>query len=238
MTDADPVNPMRIFHELSARLPDGRDRLRRFRLVGELVCPPPRFRGGDARVRCRARWPRWAPQCPMLIGAKWAHPDRPAIAFVGDGAMQMNGMAELITVEHYWRAVADPRLIVAVLHNNDLNQVTWELRAMGGAPKFVASQTLPDVDYAEFARSLGLLRRSTSTIPSSSAQRGTRRWPPIAHGARRAVRSRRPADPAARHVRADQSVRECARRGGRRRLEPVVKQGTKQKVQQYLPGTK
>ena len=96
------------------------------------------------------------PGVPYVIGAKWAHPDRPAIALVGDGAMQMNGMAELITVAHYWSQWADPRLIVAILHNNDLNQVTWEMRAMSGAPKFAASQTLPDVDFAGFARSLGL----------------------------------------------------------------------------------
>ena len=78
------------------------------------------------------------------------------IALVGDGAMQMNGLAELITISHYWSQWADPRLIVAILHNNDLNQVTWEMRAMSGAPKFAESQTLPDVDYAGFARSLGL----------------------------------------------------------------------------------
>jgi pyruvate dehydrogenase (quinone) len=70
--------------------------------------------------------------------------------------MQMNGLAELITVKHYWESWADPRLVVAVLHNNDLNQVTWEMRAMGGSPAFTASQALPDVDYAAFARSLGL----------------------------------------------------------------------------------
>ena len=65
--------------------------------------------------------------------------------------MQMNGMAELITIKHYWQQWADPRLVVAVLHNNDLNQVTWEMRAMEGSPKFAESQTLPDVDYAGFA---------------------------------------------------------------------------------------
>ena len=70
--------------------------------------------------------------------------------------MQMNGLAELITIKHYWEQWADPRLIVAILHNNDLNQVTWEMRAMEGAPKFTESQQLPDVDYAGFARSLGL----------------------------------------------------------------------------------
>jgi pyruvate dehydrogenase (quinone) len=71
--------------------------------------------------------------------------------------MQMNGLAELITIARYWSDWADPRLVVAVLHNNDLNQVTWELRAMGGTPRFVESQALPDVQYADFASSLGLL---------------------------------------------------------------------------------
>jgi pyruvate dehydrogenase (quinone) len=69
--------------------------------------------------------------------------------------MQMNGLAELITVKHYWQQWSDPRLVIAVLHNNDLNQVTWELRSMGGAPKFEESQRIPDVDYAAFAKSLG-----------------------------------------------------------------------------------
>ena len=96
------------------------------------------------------------PGVPYAIGAKFAHPDRPAVALVGDGAMQMNGMAELITVARYYEQWSDPRLIVAVLHNNDLNQVTWEMRAMEGAPKFEESQTLPSVSYAGFAASLGL----------------------------------------------------------------------------------
>ena len=96
------------------------------------------------------------PAVPYAIGAKFTHPDRPAIAFEGDGAMQMNGLAELITVSRYWAEWADPRLVVAVPHNNDLSQVTWELRAMGGTPTFVESQALPDVSYAEFAASVGL----------------------------------------------------------------------------------
>ncbi|MEU6811435.1 thiamine pyrophosphate-requiring protein [Streptomyces sp. NPDC046831] len=93
---------------------------------------------------------------PYAIGAKFAHPDRPAIALVGDGAMQMNGMAELITAAKYRHRWEDPRLVVAVWNNRDLNQVTWELRAMGGAPSFLPSQEIPDVQYAAFARSLGL----------------------------------------------------------------------------------
>jgi pyruvate dehydrogenase (quinone) len=93
---------------------------------------------------------------PYAIGAKFAHPDRPAIALVGDGAMQMNGLAEMVTAAKYRDLWEDPRLVVAVWNNHDLNQVTWELRAMGGAPSFVPSQELPDVQYAAFARSLGL----------------------------------------------------------------------------------
>ncbi|MGW2718548.1 thiamine pyrophosphate-requiring protein [Streptomyces sp. NPDC001492] len=93
---------------------------------------------------------------PYAIGAKFAHPDRPAIALVGDGAMQMNGMAELITAAKYRDLWEDPRLVIAVFNNHDLNQVTWEMRAMEGAPSFLPSQELPDVQYAAFARSLGL----------------------------------------------------------------------------------
>ncbi|MFC4465405.1 thiamine pyrophosphate-requiring protein [Streptomyces xiangluensis] len=93
---------------------------------------------------------------PYAIGAKFAHPDRPAIALVGDGAMQMNGLAELITAAKYQDRWEDPRLVVGVWNNHDLNQVTWEMRAMEGAPSFLPSQEIPDVQYAAFARSLGL----------------------------------------------------------------------------------
>ncbi len=93
---------------------------------------------------------------PYAIGAKFAHPDRPVIALVGDGAMQMNGLAEMITAAKYRDLWEDPRLVVAVWNNHDLNQVTWEMRAMEGAPSFLPSQQLPDVQYAAFARSLGL----------------------------------------------------------------------------------
>ncbi|MFJ9538419.1 thiamine pyrophosphate-requiring protein [Streptomyces sp. NPDC101225] len=96
------------------------------------------------------------PGVPYAIGAKFAHPDRPVIALVGDGAMQMNGLAEMITAAKYRDLWEDPRLVVAVWNNHDLNQVTWEMRAMEGAPSFLPSQQIPDVQYAAFARSLGL----------------------------------------------------------------------------------
>ena len=90
------------------------------------------------------------------IAAKFAHPDRPVIAIVGDGAFEMNGMNELITIAKYWRRWSDPRLVVMVLDNRDLNQVTWEQRAFVGDPKFPGSQDIPAAPYAQFARMLGL----------------------------------------------------------------------------------
>jgi pyruvate dehydrogenase (quinone) len=96
------------------------------------------------------------PGVPYAIAAKFAYPDRPAIALVGDGAMQMNGINELITIAKYRHQWSDQRLIVMVLNNRDLNQVTWEQRAMEGDPKFEGSQDLPDFPYASYAELLGL----------------------------------------------------------------------------------
>ena len=93
---------------------------------------------------------------PYAIAAKFAHPDRPVIALVGDGAMQMNNMAELITVAKYWKKWENPTLIICVFNNEDLNQVTWEQRVMEGDPKFVASQEIPNVPYHKFAELIGL----------------------------------------------------------------------------------
>jgi pyruvate dehydrogenase (quinone) len=164
MVDADPVNPMRLFHELSSRLPDDAIVSADSGSSANWYARQLKFRG-DMRGSLSGTLATMGPGVPYGIGAKFAHPDRPAIVFAGDGAMQMNGLAELITVKHYWEQWSDPRLIIAVLHNNDLNQVTWEMRAMGGAPEFEQSQSLPDVDYAGFAASLGLAAR-TLTDPA------------------------------------------------------------------------
>ncbi|MGH3404335.1 MAG: thiamine pyrophosphate-requiring protein [Streptosporangiaceae bacterium] len=155
MVEADPVNPMRLFHELSTRLPHDAIVAADSGSSANWYARQLRFRG-EVRGSLSGNLATMGPGVPYGIGAKFGHPDRPVIVFEGDGAMQMNGLAELITIKHYWREWADPRLIVAVLHNDDLNQVTWEMRAMEGAPKFTESQTLPDVDYAAFATSLGL----------------------------------------------------------------------------------
>jgi pyruvate dehydrogenase (quinone) len=154
MLEANPVNPMRIVHELSQRIPEDA-------IVTADSGSSTNWYARNLKMRGRMRGSlsgtlaTMGPGVPYAIGAKFAHPDRPVIALEGDGAMQMNGLAELITIARYRHLWSDQRLVVCVFHNNDLNQVTWELRAMGGAPKFEESQSLPDVDYAEFARSLG-----------------------------------------------------------------------------------
>ena len=94
---------------------------------------------------------------PYAIAAKFAFPDRVAIALTGDGAMQMNGLLELITVARYWKSWSDPRLVFMVNNNRDLAQVSWEMRIESGEPKFAGSQSLPDVPYARFAEMLGFV---------------------------------------------------------------------------------
>jgi pyruvate dehydrogenase (quinone) len=155
MNDANPINPQRVFRELSPRLPDrcivsadsgstatwyARDLKFRKGMMGSLS-------GNLATM---------GPAVPYAIAAKFAFPDRIAIALAGDGAMQMNGNAELVTIAKYWQEWSDPRLVVAVLNNHDLNMVTWEQRVMSGDPKFDASQQLPDFPYAAYAESIGL----------------------------------------------------------------------------------
>lgn len=152
--EADPVNPMLIFHEFSTRAPENAIVAADSGSSANWYARQVKMRG-TMRGTLSGNLATMGPAVPYAIGAKFAHPDRPAIAFEGDGAMQMNGLAELITIARYWKTWADPRLVVAVLHNNDLNQVTWELRAMGGTPEFVESQRLPDASYANFAASLG-----------------------------------------------------------------------------------
>lgn len=153
--EANPVNPQLVAWELSSRLPDNviltsdsgscanwyaRDIKIRAGMMASLS-------GGLASMGAAV---------PYAIAAKYAHPHRPVIGLVGDGAMQMNNMAELITVAKYWREWADHRFIICVFNNEDLNQVTWEQRVVEGDPKFEASQSIPDVPYHRFAELIGL----------------------------------------------------------------------------------
>ncbi|MGZ6778138.1 MAG: thiamine pyrophosphate-requiring protein [Mycobacterium sp.] len=152
---AKPVNPMRVAWELSERLPDNAIVTADSGSSTNWFARCVKLRAG-MRASVSGTLATMGCAVPYAIGAKFAHPSRPVIALVGDGAMQMNGLNELLTIRRYRDQWSDQRLVVCVFHNNDLNQVTWELRAMGGAPKFEESQTLPELSYADVARSMGL----------------------------------------------------------------------------------
>jgi pyruvate dehydrogenase (quinone) len=155
MNEAEPINPQRVFWELSPRLPDNC-------IVSSDSGSAANWFARDLKIRrgmmasLSGTLATMGSGVPYAVAAKFCHPDRVAIALVGDGAMQMNGLNELITAAKYWQRWRDPRLVVAVLNNRDLNQVTWEQRVLEGDPKFEASQDIPDLPYARFAELLGL----------------------------------------------------------------------------------
>ena len=155
MTAAHPVNPQRVVWEMSPRLPDNA-------IVTSDSGSCANWYARDYRVKrgqmasVSGGLASMGAAVPYAIGAKFAHPDRPVVALVGDGAMQMNNMAELITVAKYFDRWPDKRLVVCVFNNEDLNEVTWEQRVMNGNPRFDASQDIPDVRYSAFAELIGL----------------------------------------------------------------------------------
>lgn len=155
MNDADPINPQRVFWELSPKLPNNciitadsgsaanwyaRDLKIRDGMMASLS-------GGLATM---------GPGVPYAFAAKMAHPERDVIACVGDGAMQMNGINGLISIAEFYEEWSNPRVIVLVLNNEDLNQVTWEQRVLSSDPKFESSQNLPAFNFAKFAEEIGL----------------------------------------------------------------------------------
>ncbi len=232
---ADPLNPEQVVHALDALLPENAMIAADSGSAANWYARHLRMRG-TMRGSLSGTLATMGPGVPYMIGAKFAHPDRPAIAIVGDGAMQMNGLAELITVAKYFQQWSDPRLIVAVLNNQDLNQVTWEMRAMQGAPQFEPSQHLPDVRYADFAVGLGLYG-----VRVEDPQEVEQVW-------RQALASDRPyvidfrTDPAVPpippHASLDQiTAAASAVLHGDSDRGSMVKQGIKAKIQEFLPGS-
>jgi pyruvate dehydrogenase (quinone) len=155
MHDADPINPERIFWELSKHLPDNCILTSDSGSSANWFARDLKIRKG-MKASLSGNLATMCPGVPYAIAAKFAYPDRMPIALVGDGAMQMLGNNGLITISKYWKRWSDPRLMILVLNNRDLNQVTWEQRVMVGDPKFEASQEVPDFPYAEYAKMLGL----------------------------------------------------------------------------------
>ncbi|WP_224984111.1 thiamine pyrophosphate-requiring protein [Geomonas agri] len=153
--EAKPINPQRLFWELSAQLPDN----------CILTCDSgsaANWYARDIKVRegmmasLSGGLATMCPGVPYAVAAKMNYPDRPVIAMVGDGAMQMQGINGLVNIAKYWQEWSNPQLVVLVLNNGDLNQVTWEQRVMNGDAKFSASQDIPQFPYAAYAEMLGL----------------------------------------------------------------------------------
>ncbi len=239
MTDSDKpgmVNPMRLVWELSKQIPEDAFVSADSGSAANWYARHLRMRG-EMRGSLSGTLATMGPGVPYAIGAKFADPGRPAVALVGDGAMQMNGMAELVTIKRYWEEWDDPRLVVAVLHNNDLNQVTWEMRAMEGAPKFVESQSLPDVPYASFAEGLGL--RSVEVHEPGELEGA---WAAAFAADRPTVLdvfTDPDVPPIPPHATFEQ-VKDAAKAmlAGDEDAAGVIRTGIKQKVQEFLPGTK
>ena len=155
MLEADPINPQRVFWELSSRLPDDAILTADSGSAANWFARDIKIRKG-MMASLSGTLATMGPGVPYAIAAKFAHPHRPVFALVGDGAFQMNGMNELLTIAKYRDTWPDQRLVILVLHNDDLNQVTWEQRAMEGDPKYEGSQVLPDFPYARYAELVGL----------------------------------------------------------------------------------
>ena len=155
MVESERINPQLVFEELSRRLPEGAV------LTGDAgsstmwLARHVKVRAG-MMASLSGTLASMGSAVPYAIAAKFAFGGRPVVAVAGDGAMQMNGINELITVSKYWREWATPNFVVLVLNNRELNMVTWEMRALSGNPKFAPSQDIPDFPYAEYARALGL----------------------------------------------------------------------------------
>jgi pyruvate dehydrogenase (quinone) len=231
---ADPLNPQLVFHELSKQLPDGAILSSDSGSSANWFARDVKLRSG-MMASLSGTLATMGPGVPYAIGAKFAHPTRPVIAMVGDGAMQMNGINELITIAKYRERWSDQRLVILVLNNRDLNQVTWEQRAMSGDPKFEGSQNLPDFPYARYAEMLGL-----KGIRVDSPDQVEPAW-------REALAADRPVvyeavtdpevPPLPPHITIEQAkALSSALIGGDPNAREIIRQSFKQKMEEFLPG--
>jgi pyruvate dehydrogenase (quinone) len=231
---ADPINPQLVFHELSKRLPDGA-------ILSSDSGSSANWYARDVKLRrgmmasLSGTLATMGPGVPYAIAAKFAHPSRPVVAMVGDGAMQMNGINELITIAKYRHRWPDQRLIIMVLNNRDLNQVTWEQRAMEGNPKFAGSQDLPDFPYASYAELLGL-----KGIRVDSPDQVGLAWDEALNADRPVVYEAvtdPEVPPLPPHITIEQAkALSSALRAGDPNAGRIVRQSFSQKIQEFLPG--
>lgn len=232
---ADPINPESVAHALDPLLPHNAIVTCDSGSVANWYARHLRLRG-TMRASLSGTLATMGCGVPYAIGAKFAHPDRPVVALVGDGAMQMNGLAELITAAKYRFAWDDSRLVIGVWNNQDLNQVTWEMRAMSGAPQFEPSQRIPDVSYAAFAESLGLtgvrVEKPTDVEPAWRRALEHRAGPVVVEFL--TDPSVPPIPPHATWQQMESTLASIVK--GDPERSAVVKQGLKAKLQEFLPG--
>jgi pyruvate dehydrogenase (quinone) len=231
---AEPVNPQLVFHELSKRLPDGAILSSDSGSSANWFARDIKLRSG-MMASLSGTLATMGPGVPYAIAAKFAYPSRPVFALVGDGAMQMNGINELITIAKYHHRWSDQRLIVLVLNNRDLNQVTWEQRAMSGDPKFEGSQDLPDFPYARYAELIGLkgIRVDAPDQVAGAWEEALAADRPIVY---EAVTDPE-VPPLPPHITLEQAkALSSALLGGDPHAGRIVKQSFVQKAQEFLPG--
>jgi pyruvate dehydrogenase (quinone) len=231
---ADPINPQLVFHELSKRLPDGAILASDSGSAANWYARDVKLRKG-MMASLSGTLATMGPGVPYSIAAKFAHPHRPVIALVGDGAMQMNGINELITIAKYRHQWADQRLIIMVLNNRDLNQVTWEQRAMEGNPKFEGSQDLPDFPYARYAELVGLkgIRVETPDQVGPAWDEALNADTPVVYEAITDPE----VPPLPPHITIEQAkALSSALLAGDPNASRIVRQSFSQKLQEFLPG--
>jgi pyruvate dehydrogenase (quinone) len=234
LQDGDPINPQRLFWELNKYLPDDA-------IVSADSGSAANWYARDLKLKpthlasLSGTLATMGPGVPYAIAAKFCHPGRVAVALVGDGAMQMNGMNELVTAAKYYTQWADPRLAVLVLNNGDLNQVTWEQRAMEGDPQNPATQRIPQLDYARYAELIGLRGVRVESPDEIDAA-----WDEAFSADRPCVidalcdPSIPPLPP---HIRAEQAkALFAALRKGDPEARSVISDSFKQKIVEFLPG--
>jgi len=234
MQDADPINPQRLFWELNKYLPPDA-------IISTDSGSSANWYARDLKLgrghmaSLSGTLATMGPGVPYAIAAKFCHPRRPAVALVGDGAMQMNGMAELITAAKYFHQWEDPRLVVLVLANHDLNQVTWEQRALQGDPENPMTQTIPEVNYAAYADLIGLKGIRVETPDEIEGA-----WDE-AFSSDRPVVVDALCDPSVPPLPPHITVKQArsfvsALRGGDPHARDVITQSFKEKVLEFLPG--
>ncbi len=231
---ADPINPQLVFHELSKRLPDGAILASDSGSAANWYARDIKLRKG-MMASLSGTLATMGPGVPYSIAAKFAHPHRPVLALVGDGAMQMNGINELITIAKYRHQWPDQRLIIMVLNNRDLNQVTWEQRAMEGNPKFEGSQDLPDFPYARYAELVGLkgIRVETPEQVGPAWDEALNADRPVVYEAITDPE----VPPLPPHITIEQAkALSSALLAGDPNAGRIVRQSFSQKVQEFLPG--